>query len=194
LHYLSSIIIIRRTLVKKRILLGVVLVLMLCAAVGAFAAGSQFPWMTSYNKAGQFNVYGGVGLYYGGFNVTGGAEYIIQDFDIGTVPLEWGVMAQAIVGFSNYAYATGVDWGAAPMVSLHWGTDFGGMARFDFFISAGVGLFGGAYWSYYYGPVGVGFASYDGVQWMFSKNLGLLLEYGYIGWASTGAIGVVWKL
>ena len=179
---------------NKRILLGAVLVFMLAATLGGFAADTSVSWMTSYNKTGHVNVYAGAGFYYGGLNITGGAEYIIGNFDIGPVPLEWGIMAQAILGFSNYAYASGLDWGAAPMVSLHWGTNFGGLARFDFYISAGLGIFGGAYWAYYNGPVGFGFASYDGVTWMFSKDLGLLLEFGYIGWASTGAVGIVWKI
>ncbi|MGA2480220.1 MAG: hypothetical protein ABSG63_15815 [Spirochaetia bacterium] len=180
---------------KKKILLTAVLVLLLSSALGAFAADNSYAWMTSYNKPNHINVYGGVGYYFGGFSVTGGAEYIISDFNIGPVPLEWGIMAQAILGFSNYSYTTGLDWGAAPMASLHWGTNFGGGAKFDFFISAGLGLYGGAYWAFYNtGAVGLGFASYDGAMWMFSNNLGLLLEYGYIGWTSTAAIGVVWKL
>jgi hypothetical protein len=181
--------------VKKRIILVSVLVLLLGTAMGAFAADKDYSWMTSYNKPNHLNVYAGAGLYYGGFNVTGGAEYIISDFEIGPVPFEWGIMAQAIVGFSNYAYTTGIDWGAAPLASLHWGINLGGGAKFDFFVSAGLGVFGGAYWAYYNtGAVGLGFASYEGAMWMFSNNLGLLLEYGYIGWASTGAIGIVWKI
>jgi hypothetical protein len=178
----------------KRILLAVVLVLMVAGATSGFAADTSLSWMTSYNKTGHFNVYGGLGYYYGGFNITGGAEYIGGNFDIGVVPLEWGIMAQAILGFSNYSYASGVDWGAAPMASLHWGTNFGGLAKFDVFISAGLGIFGGAYWQYYHEPVGFGFATYEGVSWMFSNDFGLLLESGVIGWVWTGAIGVVWKL
>jgi hypothetical protein len=181
--------------VRKRILLGAVVALILCTAFGAFAADKSYAWMTSYNKPNHINVYGGLGYYWGGFNVTGGAEYIIGDFEIGPVPLEWGIMAQAIVGFASYSYATGIDWGAAPMVSLHWGTDFGAMAKFDFYVSAGLGLYGGTYWAHdNSGALGFGFASYDGVMWMFSKDFGLLLEYGYIGWTSTGAIGIIWKL
>jgi len=29
---------------------------------------------------------------------------------------------------------------------------------------------------------------------MFSDNFGLLLEYGYIGWTSTAAIGITLKI
>ena len=180
---------------KKRIVVSLVLVLLMCATFGAFAADKMFPWMASYNKAGHINVYGGVGYYWGGFDVAAGAEYIVGEFDIAGVPLEWGIMAQATLGFANYSYSSGLDWGAAPMASLHWGTNFGNNLKFDFYISAGLGVYGGSYWSYWNsGAVGFGFASYEGVTWMFSNNLGLLLEYGYIGWTSTGAIGVTWKL
>jgi hypothetical protein len=137
-----------------------------------------------------------VGYYWGGLDVAVGAEYIVGQFDIGGVPLEWGIMAQGILGFAtSFGYNNGIDWGIAPMGSLHWGTNFGGMSKFDFFVSAGLGIYGGSYWTYWNsGALGFGFASYEGVIWMFSNNLGLLAEYGYIGWTSTGAVGIVWKL
>jgi hypothetical protein len=164
---------------RKRILVFAVLVLLLCAGAGGFAAEKSV--MTSFNKPGHLNVYAGAGLYPGGFNVTGGAEYIISDFQLGSAPFAWGLMAQAILGFAN---SSNLDWGVAPLASLHLGTNFGGLAKFDFFISAGLGIYSG----------GLGFASYDGVTWMFSSNVGLLLEYGFVGWTSTGAIGVILKL
>jgi len=44
------------------------LVLSLCSCLSAAWARSprnaQFPWMTSYNKPGHINVYGGVGYYW----------------------------------------------------------------------------------------------------------------------------------
>lgn len=158
-----------------------VIVLLLFVGAGLFAAPKS-SWMTSYNKPGHLNVYADAGFYSGGFGVSGGAEYIVGDFDIGSAPFEWGVMAQALVGFPS---GSGIDWGVGPLASLHWGTNFGGLAKFDFFISAGAGVYGG--------PFGFSFATFDGATWQFTNEFGLLLEYGYIGHSIVG-LGVIVRL
>jgi hypothetical protein len=182
---------------RKKLVVGLVLALMLVSVVGAFAASkSQFPWMTSYNKPGHINVYAAAGLYFGGFSATGGAELILGQFDIAGIPLEWGIMAQAIIGFDGF-YG-GIDWGAAPLVALHWGVDWGKPWHFDWYGSVGLGIYGGSYQNAFaflgFPAVGFGFASYEAVVWMFSTNIGLMIEYGYIGWTSVGGVGVVLKL
>jgi hypothetical protein len=158
-----------------------ILVLLLFVGAAAFAA-SKSSWMTSFNKPGHLNVYADVGLYSGGFDVSGGAEYIVGDFSLGSAPFEWGVMAQALFGFPG---GSGIDWGVGPLASLHWGTNFGGLAKFDFFVSAGVGVYGG--------PLGFTFATFDGATWQFTNEFGLLLEFGYIGHSMAG-IGVIIRL
>jgi hypothetical protein len=182
---------------KKKIVVTLVLVLMLVGTFGAFAAETKsrtYPWMASYNDPGHLNVYGAVGLYYGGLSFTAGAEIIISKFDIAGIPLEFGVMGQGILGFDNY-YASGIDWGVAPLASLHWGWDFGKPWRFDWYVALGLGIYGGPYQSAIFGnSVGFGFASYEGFIWELSDNLGLMLEYGYIGWTSVYGVGVTLKL
>jgi hypothetical protein len=183
---------------KKKIVVGLVLALMLASTFGAFAAetkSKQYPWMASYNTPGHVNVYGAIGYYFGGLPFTGGAEFIIGKFDLAGIPLEWGVMAQAILGFDSY-YSGGIDWGVAPLASLHWGVDLGKPWKFDWYIALGLGLFGGSYQTFFFtnAPVGFGFASYDAVIWELSDNIGIMLEYGYIGWTSVYGVGVTFKL
>ncbi|MBP8990569.1 MAG: hypothetical protein KBG82_01170 [Spirochaetes bacterium] len=45
-----------------------------------------------------------------------------------------------------------------------------------------------------YNDFEIGFAAVSGVSWYFSKNMGLILEYAYIGWVSTWGIGITMKL
>lgn len=181
---------------KKKIVVGLVLALMLVSTFGAFAETKSkvYPWMASYNDPGHLNIYGAIGYYYGGLSFTAGAEFMITKFDLAGIPLELGVMGQGIIGFDNY-YASGVDWGVAPLVSLHWGVDFGSPWKFDWYAALGLGIYGGPYQSFFFGnSVGFGFASYEGVIWELSNNLGVMLEYGYIGWTSVYGIGVTLKL
>jgi hypothetical protein len=182
---------------KKRIIVGVVLVLMVCAAFGAFAADKQFPWMASYNKPGQFNVYGSVGFYGLGIDLNAGPEIIIGQFEIGPVPLEWGVMVRGMLGFAGWLGYTWIDWAVAPAVSLHWGLDFGSPWKFDIFVAAGAGINGSAgtyYAGYGSGAIGFTFATFNGVSWQFSKNFGLIVEYGYTYYLSTFGVGIKWSL
>lgn len=180
---------------NKRVMVGVVLLFLVMSAIGGFAASQNlYPWMTSHNKPGHLNAYAAIGYYYGGFSGTAGAEIILGQFDIASIPLEWGIMGQGIIG--NNSFNPGIDWGAAPLVALHWGVDFGKPRRFDLYAAIGLGVYGGAYQNFFFSssPIGLGFASYDGVSWLFSDNIALMLEYGYIGWTSVFGIGLQFKL
>jgi hypothetical protein len=103
-------------------------------------------------------------------------------------------MGQGIIGYDSFY--PGIDWGVAPLVALHWGINLGKPWRFDWYAALGLGVFGGTYQNFFFNanPVGLGFASYDGVSWLFSDNLALMLEYGYIGWTSVFGIGLQLKL
>ncbi len=184
----------------KRKIVAVGLVILLIAAVGAFAKetkpSKQFPWMADFNQAGQINLYGSVGWYGLGFDVSAGPEFIIQGFNLGGIPLEWGVAVRGLVGFASYFGYSGFAWGVAPMASLHWGMDFGGPWKFDWYVGAGLGISGASY--EYLGFIGNGpyfsFASFDGVAWHFTNNLALILDYAYVGIASVYGIGLEWSL
>ncbi len=177
---------------KRRILVGIVLALLLCSTVGAFAASKPFPWLASHNKPGQLNLYGSVGFYGFGIDINAGPEIIIGQFDIGGIPLEWGVMARGLVGFSTFlGYGSWIDWAVAPAATLHWGVDFGDPWKFDWYIGLGLSI-SGSTGTYYVGSgtVGFGFATFDGVAWQFSKNLAVVVEYGYTPYMSAAGVGV----
>ncbi len=181
---------------KKIVISIIALVFALYSAVGAFAyeqKSSVYPWMASFNKTGQLNLYLAGGFYYLGFDATGGPEIILGNIDLSGIPLEWGVMGRATIGFGSFAGASWIDWGAAPMVTLHWGTDFGKGLKFEWYAGVGVGFYGttGTYytWAGLAGPF-FGFASADGIAWHFSENASLILDYTYTGWVSVYGLGV----
>jgi hypothetical protein len=179
---------------RRRLVVGLALTLLLISAVGAFAyeRGSRtYPWMASFNRTGQVNLYAAAGLYPYGFDVTGGLEIILGNFDISGVPLEWGLEGRGLLGFANVAgFGSWIDWGAAPMATLHWGFDLGKGAKFELYGALGLGLYGtgGSYYSFTgYGPF-LGFAGGGGVAWHFADNFSLILDSAYVGW--TGAFGI----
>jgi hypothetical protein len=182
---------------KRRIVVGLVIALMLVSTFGAFAASNPFPWMVSHNKPGQINVYGSVGFYGLGIDINAGPEIIFGQFDIAGIPLEWGAMVRGMVGFAGWLGYSWIDWAVAPAVTLHWGIDLGGALKFDWYLGLGLGITGTA-GSYYTGygsnSVGFGFATFDGVAWQFSKNIALIAEYGYTSYMSTAGVGVKFSL
>jgi hypothetical protein len=179
---------------SKRII-AVSLVLILFGALGAFATEQKsktFPWMATYDRTGQLNLYASVGWYGYGLDVVVGPEFIISSFDLAGIPLSFGVSMRGMVGFGSFlGYAAWIDWGVAPLATLHWGVDLGSILKFDWYAGLGLGINGttGTYWAWP-GGIGFGFASFDGIAWHFSDNLALVLEYAYNGYASMGGIGV----
>ncbi len=177
-------------------IIAAVLVLMVFAALGAFAfeqKSKTFPWMASFNKNSQINLSAAVGFYGYGIDITAGPEYIITNFDISGIPLEFGVAVRGMAGFASFLGVSWVDWGVAPLATLHWGVDFGAPWKFDWYIGLGLGIAGasGGYAGYSFGTgIGFGFASFDGVAWHFSDNLAIISEYGFTGFNSVWGIGV----
>jgi hypothetical protein len=170
---------------KKRIVVGIVLVLMLCVTFGAFAAekkSSQIPWIVSYNKAGNLDlsITGGYSWY--GFGANVAAEFFLGQFDLGPIPLSWGIAAQGSLGFGVFS---GVGIGAAALPTLNFGVDFGSIWKFEWAVGLGLGVtfdtWGGT------APFGIGIAQTARWFWWFSNNLALTVDEGYInafGWGS----------
>jgi hypothetical protein len=169
---------------KKRILFAVAIVLLVAGAAGAFAEtkSKTFPWMASYDKAGQLNVYAAAGFYGYGLEVNAGPEFMIQQFDLGGIPLSWGVTVRGVVGLDLF-YNLGLSWGVGPMAALHWGVDFGKPWKFDWYVAMGIGVGSG------YGLLPVGFATADGIAWHLTDKLAVIADYAYVG-ISTAGIGV----
>ena len=174
----------------KRILFISLLVFVLVSS-GVFAnavTGAQ------YNEPGQINLTGVVGLSGWGLSVGVGAERIMGDLDfIPEFPMEWGLSARGIFSFYLLAGYTGIDYGAAPLATLHKGFNFGDNLEFDFTVGLGLGLYGYSYGylDYKYSePIRLGVASFDSVSWRWKKDLWLTLEYSYVGWNSVYGIGI----
>jgi hypothetical protein len=152
--------------------LFVVLVLVVVAA-GAFADDI----FASYDKPGNINIYAAVGWYHY-FEVTVAAEYMIGEFTLGTLPFDWGV---AVRGGMDFAGA--IDFGVGALATLHLGL---GVFPIEFYLSLGACY--NTYWSYHFRE-----AYFVGATWWFSKNMGLLVENGYLGYYFDG-IGLEFKL
>ena len=153
----------------------VVLLVLTAVAAGAFAEEV----FTSFNKPGDINLYASVGWYVWP-EVSVAAEYVIGEFALGPLPFDWGVAVRGgfDIGSGYFGYA------AAALATLHTGL---AVFPLEFYASIGAA---------FYGPtVGfpVSFASYGGLTWWFSENIGLLVENGYLGWYFWG-VGVEFKL
>ena len=179
---------------KRKMVVGLVLVLMVVSAWGAFAAGETksktFPWMASYDNPGQLNLYAAVGFYGFGIDINAGPEFIITKFEPAGIPLELGVTARGLIGFSGFLGLSWIDWAVAPMATLHWGVDFGSIWKFDWYIGAGLSISGTTGTYYNYSGVGFGFATDDGVAWHFSDNLALIVDFTYTPYITSGGIGL----
>lgn len=155
--------------------LCVVLLVLTAVAAGAFAEDV----FTSFNAPGDINLYASVG-YYWYPEVSVAAEYVIGEFALGPLPFDWGV---AVRGGINI-WGGGIGYAVAALATLHTGL---AVFPLEFYASIGAA---------FYGPTvafPVSFASYGGATWWFSKNVGLLLENGYLGWYYWG-VGVEFKL
>ncbi len=185
---------------NRRIVLAAAVVLLMLSAVGAFAFEQKsraYPWMASFDRTGQVNLYAAVGFYYYGIDVGGGPEFILGNFDVSGIPLEWGIAVKGLVGFANFGGFTWTDWGFGPLVTLHWGIDGGGPLKFEWYGGLGLGISGSTanYGYYSYGTgTGFGFATADGLAWHFSENISLLLDYSYFGFYSLYGVGLKFNL
>ncbi|MCX7030746.1 MAG: hypothetical protein NTU62_11600 [Spirochaetes bacterium] len=151
-----------------------VVLVLIGVAAGAFAQD----WAASYNKPGNINLYASGGWYYWP-EVSVAAEYMIGEFNIGPVPLDWGVAVRGGMDF----WSGGIDYSVGALATLHLGLIW----NLEFYASLG---------ACFYGPTAafpVTVASYEGLTYWFSKSLGVVLESGYLGWYFWG-VGIEFKL
>jgi hypothetical protein len=155
--------------------LFVVLVVLLAVGTGAFAQDV----FASYNAPGDINVYASLGWYWYP-EVSVAAEWVIGEFALGPVPFDWGVAVRGGFNFGSGWFG----YSAAALATLHTGL---AVFPLEFYASIGAA---------FYGPTAgfpVSFATYGGATWWFSKNIGLLVENGYLGWYYWG-VGLEFKL
>ena len=147
-----------------------------------------------YNKKGQINLTAVAGYPVYGLSVGAGAEIIMGDLDfIPEFPMEWGLAARGVFSLYLFSSYSGIEYGAAPLATLHKGFNFGENLEFDFTVGLGLGLYGYSYGylGYDYSePIKMGFASFDSISWKMSENLWLTLEYAYVGRGSVYGVGV----
>ncbi len=161
----------------KRRVFAVVIVLILCVTVGAFAAekkSSTIPWLASFNSPGTTDVAVGVGYSYYGFGAQADLNLTFGQFDLGPIPLSWGATAGAGVGFGF-----GLGIGAGAFVTLDTGFDFGNSLKFEWRIGLGptASFDLGGYYSYLYSSsFGIGLGEYAAWTWWFSGNFGLTAQ------------------
>jgi hypothetical protein len=179
----------------KRKLIASLIVLFLAVSMGAFAAekhSSTVPWLASWNSPGTLDLTVTGGFTWWGLGANAGIEYTVGQFDLGGIPLSWGITAQGSAGFN----VAGIGVAAGGLATLNIGLDFGKNLRFEGWVGLGPGFvietWGGA-------GSGFGIAEYSGWTWWFSNTLGLTLEDGYVsafGWGYWyfAGIGVTLKI
>ena len=153
----------------------VVLLVLVGVTAGAFAQDI----FASYDQPGNINIYASLGWAWN-LEVSAAAEFMAGEFALGPLPMDWGVMVRGVFDVGSY-----FGFGVGALATLHTG-----LAAFpiEFYIALGV-----AYYNWGLSGFPLTFASYNGMTWWFSKNMGLLVEGGYVGWGFWG-VGLEFKL
>lgn len=159
---------------KKRIIVGIVLALLLAGTVTVSAQQTIF---ASYNKPGNVNVYVEAGYGYL-LGVGAGLEYVIGKFDIGPMPFQWGVMGMAAADL-----LPGFELAAGGMATLHLGLIW----NIDLFVGLGIGF-------EFLAGYGLGFAETSGLAYKLSDNFTVLLTDTWISSVSIYGVGIQLKL
>jgi len=170
--------------------LFLVLFILLVFATPIFAQSSNNPsqYFKSYLENGDLSIYASIGWWWG-LCANAGAELVLGQWNIADIiPIDFSVGIRALYeGWYSYPvnhfYA-----GAAPMFIIHVGT----MGNFDFYEGIGLGFYFSN--SSFLDGFGIGFAAVSGATWYLSKNLGLIIEYAYVGYVSTWGVGITLKL
>lgn len=179
---------------NRRLVIAVA-VLLVAASVGVFAAekrSKDSPYLVSYNGPGtiDFTITGGWTWF--GLGANAGAEFTVGQFDLGPVPLSWGIAVDGSLGLDP----AGLGIAVSGLPTLNIGFDFGKNLRFEGFLGLGVGFvlesWGG-------GGSGLGISEYGGWTWWFANSIGLTVEQGYVsafGWGYWyyAGIGVTLKI
>ncbi|MCR4422812.1 MAG: hypothetical protein NUV32_10115 [Exilispira sp.] len=176
---------------KKLIFILFVLVVF---ALPLFAQTTNDPstYFKSYLKNGDLSIYASIGWWFG-LCVNAGAELVLGEWNIANIlPIDFSVGVRVLYeGWSYLGYGVETYFGAAPMFIIHIGT----VGNFDFYEGVGIGFafYNGDFY-YNYKSFEIGVAAVSGVTWYLSSNLGLILEYAYVGWVSTWGVGVTLKI
>jgi hypothetical protein len=163
----------------NRKLVGILVALLLCVSVvGAFAEkkSDSLPWLVNYNSAGQFDAAVSVGWTEFGFGAAASGYMTFGEFDLGPIPLSWGVAVEA-----NFGFGWGMGLGVGAFACIDGGVDWGNIWKFEYQVGVGPGFTLGLT-NYYGDTVGFGLAQYFAGTWWFSEKMGLTVEeiYAYM--------------
>ena len=179
----------------KRRLFLVSAILLVVASVGVFAAerrSKEVSYLASFNGPGTIDLTVTGGFSWFGLGLNAGAEFTVGQFDVGPVPLSWGITAQGSVGLDP----AGIGLAVSGLPTLNIGFDFGKNLRFEGFLGLGVGF---VLESWAGGGSGLGISEYAGWTWWFANSFGLTIEEGSVsafGWGYWyfAGIGVTLKI
>jgi len=178
---------------RKR-LVGLVLVIALAAPFAAVAK-------ETYYQPGNVVPSIGVGAGFGwGLTLSAypGVEVMLLKFKIAnTVPIDIGVAAKGLFGFSTYFGYSFVHLGVGGFGVIHWGPrgmdwDVKWLDNFDFWWGIGIAVTGhipAAYWTYGL----VNFATTAGVNYFLNDRFALTFAGSYWGYGG-GYVGILYKL
>jgi hypothetical protein len=164
----------------------VVILSLLCIAGMVFAADKAASTsMQPYVDKG--NILANVGIGWGGLG--GGAEYEIVRFDIANVvPVVVGAGVRVALDPGILSTYSSFTFGGGALATCH--VELTGLnvpdwvKKLDLSFGLGLGVATGTpsgYYSGYTAKPGIGLASFEGLTYFFSKNLGVILENGYVG-------------
>jgi opacity protein-like surface antigen len=174
-----------------RKLFFVIFVLFLLATpILAQTTNDPSTYFKSYLKNGDLSIYASIGWWLG-LCANVGAELVLGEWNIADIlPIDFSVGVRALYEGWSYFNSSYSVFGVAPMFIIHIGT----VGNFDFYEGIGIGFaFSTGSWSVY-NDFEIGFAAVSGATWYLSNNLGLILEYAYIGWVSSWGVGVTLKI
>ena len=147
---------------------------------------------------GDFSIAAGVGATFGlanGLAVYPSIEWTIADINPG-VPLAFGASARGYLSIVQYLGTSYSSFGGGGFAIAHLGMDLDVLPDFlrnmDFYIGLGVAF--NIIPSGFYTTGGLGFATFEGVNYFISESFAVYLEYVYWSYTSAGTIGVLLKL
>lgn len=166
--------------------------LVLLVATPIFAQSSNDPskYFQSYLENGDLSIYASIGWWWG-LCANAGAELVLGQWNIANIiPIDFSVGVRVLYEGWTYLSYGYYFFGASPMFILHVGTT----GNLDFYEGIGFGFCFSNYSSILSNDFALGFSAVSGVTWYLSKNLGLILEYAYVGYVSTWGVGITMKL
>ena len=139
---------------------------------------------------GDFSFAAGIGGTFGlaaGLALYPSVEWTIDDIHPG-VPLAFGASARGLVSFANYLNQSVTAFGAGGFGIAHLGI----FQQLDIYIGLGVAFtivpLG------FFTSGGVGFATFEGVNYFINESFAVYIEYVYWSYTSGASIGVLLKL